>query len=101
MYNCDNYLDFPDRCILLGFLSSLRQSSAISGVINNQGDNQCDRCYFPQKCKHGQKVQQKKSTVYSNILKRIKNIFHLCIYKNSNLIHQFEKTQPFDRDPYD
>ena len=48
MYNCDNCLDFPDRCILLGFLPSLRQSSAISGVINNHGDNQYDRCYFPQ-----------------------------------------------------
>ena len=63
MYNCDNCLDFPDRCILLGFLPSLRQSSAISGVINNHGDNQYDRCYFPQKCKHRQKNSAKKNTV--------------------------------------
>ena len=59
MYNCDNCLDFPDRCILLGFLPSLRQSSAISGVINNQGDNQYNRCYFPQKCKQRLKISAK------------------------------------------
>ena len=72
MYNCDNCLDFPERCILLGFLPSLRQSSAISGVINNQGDNQCDRCYFPQKCKHGQKVQQKKHSLQQYFEKKNK-----------------------------
>ena len=92
MYNCDNCLDFPDRCILLGFLPSLRQSSAISGVINNQGDNQYDRCYFPQKCKHRQKISAKIAIFRSNE----KCISPMYLYKKAPTSYiTFKKLNPW------